>query len=187
MRPGLALLLAAILAAHASGAEARTPARCPVANTDIAAALRALPGRPAVSVTTRRDPDSGEPVLRHVADFPGGQTVAVEQSSCRIWNLKVALLSPRRDPGVDDLARMAGALKATSMWRRHFAKVDIAAILRRELVSSAFAGGSTLKALPDNGFKVDETSEAILSLMREAPDSPGPYRSALTLTLSAER
>lgn len=176
----LALIVACVAATTASAAARR----CPIANQDLQAALREG-GATGVLTATRKDPDSDEPILRHVADYGGGATVVVEQQNCMIHNLRVTLLSAEEVPADADLRRLGTVLGATPVWRRYFARIDAAGFFVREVTSDAFRGarksGSTFSyALDDRLSAADEHSEAKLSVMTTA-SYPAQYHSAISL------
>lgn len=179
------LALAATLALTAclpsSPAQAQ---RCPVANGALEDALRRA-GADGVLRTTREDADSHEPILRHVADFPGGATVVVEQQNCRIYNLRATLLSPRATPDAADLRAIGQALAATPLWRRYLSGIDPVALLTRELAAPALrekaaAGAPFSQPVDDELGAIGERSEGMISFAPSASDTDS-YRSTLSL------
>lgn len=176
-----ALALATLAAGHAAHAA------CPIANADLSVALRELPGRAAVLSNTRKDPRSGEPVLRQIADLPSGATIVIEQQNCKIYNLRVTLLSPAERPGAGEQRTLGQVLALTPLFRRHYQKLDPAALLARELTSPRFAKARAAQPQFTYGWDdippVSEQSEAVLSFMSGTSDV-APYRSALTVYVS---
>lgn len=177
-------LLAAALALAATTVADAAPASCPIANADLSPALRELPGNAAVISNTRTDRRSAEPVLRQVADFPSGATIVVEQQNCRMYNLRVTLLSPAEHPDPAELRTLGQVLALTPLFRRHFRRLDPPALLASELASPRFAAARAAQPQFTYGWDglppVSEQSEAVLSFMSGSSDV-APYRSALTI------
>lgn len=176
-----ALALASIASANAA------PGPCPIANADLLPGLRELPGRAAAISNARTDARSGEPVLRHVADFASGATIVVEQQNCQIYNLRITLLSPAQLPNATELRTLGQALALTPLFRRHFRQLDPGALLTRELASPRFVAARAAQSQFTYGWDdipaVSEQSEAVLSFMSGTSDV-APYRSALTVYVS---
>ncbi|SFG41669.1 hypothetical protein SAMN05518801_12415 [Novosphingobium sp. CF614] len=190
---GAALHFAAPTASGPDGAGPGVPSKaatgdCAVETVSSRQELEALREKPRVLVSSWRDPDSGEPVVRDLVDFGDGTTVVVEQQNCAIANLRVTLLSPLAMPDDRQLTRMAAVLALTPLWKRQFASLDPRKMLRGELASEAFRKGLAqgrsfdyaTHALPPAG----ENDEAVVSFMTDE-EAPAPFRSSLTLTIAA--
>lgn len=185
MRAALAGALA-LLALSPSAPALAAP--CPVRIANLDRALRALPGAVGLLSTSRRDPDSGEPVRRTVVETASGTTLVVEQKNCAMWNLSVSLLTPGASPGEADLRLMGKALGATPLWRTWFAGTDATRFATRRLVTEALrarlAQGERLAVPLDAELAAKgANSEALLAY---APGEPraAPWAGMLTLTIS---
>ncbi len=184
MRARTAAPVAAALALVAAETGAQ---RCAVANVDLAASFRALPGVVAVSTSRRRDADSREPVLRHVLDQDDGATVVVEQQNCRIRNLRVTLLSPHEHPRPSELRRAGRALGATPVWKRYFGRHDPAAMLAREPLSAEWRAKGAARQFSyaaDSRFSAAGEASEVTAAFMHTDAHVAQYRSALTLSIS---
>lgn len=156
---------------------------CAIGTVDLAAVLRRQPGVLAVSTSRRRDPDSAEPVLRHVVDYGSGAALVLEQQNCRMYNLRVTLLSPSAMPVPADLRRAGRALATTPVWKRYFARYDAAAVLEREPeMARSHAKGAAGYPLDARLSAAGERSEVTASLLR-GDDYASAFRSVFSLYL----
>lgn len=178
-----ALPCALVLAAPAAWAAAPAPPVCAIPTTGLTDALRAMPGHSRVKHSSKRDPDSGEPVLMEGIVFAEGSRFLVQQQNCAIYNLRLSMISPEPDPTEADLDRFAAILAATPVWRAKFAGTDAGAMIRAELASVPYRSGRAAgrpfsyatDALPVTG----ETSETQVSYII------GQIGAVLTLTIAA--
>jgi hypothetical protein len=143
---------------------------CTIENADLSGGLKAMPDVLAVQVSKRRDPDSDEPVLRHLVDFGDGTTLVLEEQNCLMHNLRVTLLSREAMPSEAGLRRLGTALGMTPVWSRYFTQYDPVAVAIGEPKSQEF---TSMKASADQfSYPMDdrlsaegERSETIASFM----------------------
>jgi hypothetical protein len=158
---------------------------CTVENAELSGALKAMPDVLAVQASERRDPDSEEPVLRHLVDYSDGATVVLEQQNCLMHNLRVTLLSPEPLPEETGMRRLGTVLGMTPVWSLHFGRYDPVSLAIAEPDSEEF---KSMKASADQfSYPVDDrlsapdqSSEAIVSFMSTASHS-AQYGSVLSL------
>jgi len=182
-----ALAGALALLVTAQPAMARS-APCAVRLANLDRSLRALPSTVGLLYTSRRDPDSGEPVRRTVVETAGGTTLVVEQKNCAMWNLSVSLLTPGTPPGEADLRLMGRALAATPLWRKWFAGTDAVHFATHRMIApdarARMAAGTSFAVPLDADLAArGANSEALLAWMAGEPRS-APWTGMLTLTIS---
>lgn len=157
---------------------------CTIENRDVSDALKRLPDVLAVQSSSRRDPDSEEPVRREVVDFGDGTTLVLEQQNCLMHNLRVTLLSLGQTPDEAGLRRLGAALGIAPVWARYFARYDPVAIATAlgkapEFENLQPSGGQMSIPVDDRIAAQDESSEAVVTFM--STESYAQYRSMLSL------
>lgn len=148
---------------------------CAVANTPIAAALRGLPDKAMVSESTGRDVDSGEPTLKNDLGYADGTRITVEQHSCEIANLRIAMQAPAALDAAQ-VRRLAGVLATTPLWQRHYAGSRAADVIAKALAIAPVNETVPLDLPPAAG----EISDALLTVNATTGGAP----SAVTLEFS---
>jgi hypothetical protein len=161
------------------------PKDCTIKNVNLSKTLKAMPDALAVQVSSRRDPNSNEPVLRHTIDYLDGATLVLEQQNCLIHNLRITLLSPETIPGETGLRRLGMVLGVAPVWFTYFRRYDPVAIAIGEPKSEKFRSmrASAHQFSYSMGDRLEahgESSETIMSFM-STDSRPAQYRSVLSL------
>lgn len=178
--------LGALLTMVSSAVLSSAAAGCDLKPVDLTDLLRVQVGAELVATTSLVDPDSAEPILRHIVSLSDGSLMVLDQRDCLIRNISLSVLHRQPDLSMISRRALADILALTPLWQEGFAGQDPAQLLNAEVDSARFralvASGQPGSYAADDQFDASgAASEALISIV---PLEGGPFRAFLSLDLS---